>query len=342
MTVIHGGDIYRNCIKLDFSVNVNPLGTPEAVKLALHAAALLCDRYPDPSVEALKKAVAAMQEVPEEFLLFGNGASELFMAIMHGIKPKKTVVPVPSFYGYEHAAEAAGGEVIYYGMRREDGFSLTQDFYSVLTEDVELLFLANPNNPTGKLMHKEEIIRILEYCRDRGIYVALDECFIEFGGSRHSMMSRIGQFEHLILVRAFTKLFAIPGVRLGYLTCSDGGLLRRIERQLPEWNISLFAQEAGLVCAGQTDFVRKAAGYIRKEREFLAKGLAEKGYTVFPSSANFLLIHREENRSGALYDKLLAKGILVRDCGNFRGLGDGYYRIAVKKREENEVLLNEL
>lgn len=342
MTVIHGGDIYRNCIKLDFSVNVNPLGTPEAVKTALHAAALLCDRYPDPSVEALKKAVAAMQAVPEESLLFGNGASELFMAIMHGIKPKKTVVPVPSFYGYEHAVEAAGGKVIYYEMRREDGFSLTQDFYSVLTEDVELLFLANPNNPTGKLMHKEEIIRILEYCRDRGIYVALDECFIEFGGSRHSMMSRIGQFEHLILVRAFTKLFAIPGVRLGYLTCSDGGLLRRIERQLPEWNISIFAQEAGRVCAGQTDFVRKAAGYIRKEREFLAKGLAEKGYTVFPSSANFLLIHREENRSGALYDKLLAKGILVRDCGNFRGLGDGYYRIAVRKREENEVLLNEL
>lgn len=342
MTVIHGGDIYRNYVKLDFSVNVNPLGTPEAVKTALHAAALLCDRYPDPSVEALKKAVAAMQEVPEESLLFGNGASELFMAIVHGVKPKKTVVPVPSFYGYEHAVEAAGGEVIYYEMMRDAGFSLTQDFYSVLTEDVELLFLANPNNPTGKLMRKEEIIRILEYCRDRGIYVVLDECFIEFGGSRHSMMSKIGQFDHLILVRAFTKLFAIPGVRLGYLACSDGVLLRRIERQLPEWNISIFAQEAGRVCAGQTDFVRKTAGYIRKEREFLAKGLAEKGYTVFPSSANFLLIHWEENRSGALYDKLLAKGILVRDCGNFRGLGDGYYRIAVKKREENEVLLNEL
>lgn len=348
MAMIHGGDIYRNYVKSDFSVNINPLGIPEEVKTALYNAVAMCGRYPDPEAEALKRAVAAMLAVPEEYLLFGNGASELFMAIVHAIKPKKTVIPVPSFYGYEYAAEAVGGEIIYYEMRREDAFGLTQDFYSVLTEDVELLFLANPNNPTGKLQRKEELIRILEYCKDWGIYVVLDECFIEFCGRKTSMISECARFDNLILVRAFTKIFSIPGVRLGYLACSDSTLLRRIKRQLPEWNLSVFAQEAGRVCAGQADFIAETESYIRREREYLVSGLRDKGYTVYPSEANFVLICREEalheewreEPHEKLYDKLLTKGILIRDCENFRGLGRGYYRIAVKSRAENDILLN--
>ncbi|MDE7133133.1 MAG: aminotransferase class I/II-fold pyridoxal phosphate-dependent enzyme, partial [Lachnospiraceae bacterium] len=219
MAMIHGGDIYRNYVKSDFSVNINPLGIPEAVKEAICNAVAMCGRYPDPEAEALRRAVVAMLAVPEEYLLFGNGASELFMAIVHAIKPKKTVIPVPSFYGYEYAAGAVGGEIIYYEMRREDAFGLTQDFYSVLSKDVELTFLANPNNPTGKLMSKEAVVKILEYCKDRGIYVVLDECFIEFCGRKTSMISESARFDNLILVRAFTKIFSIPGVRLGYLVC---------------------------------------------------------------------------------------------------------------------------
>ena len=354
MTGIHGGDIYKNRVKLDFSINVNPFGMPDTVKQALYDAVLMCGRYPDMESEALKTAVADMLAVPEENLLFGNGASELFMAVIHGIRPKKTVIPVPSFYGYEYAASAVDGEVIYYEMRREDAFCLTKDFYSVLTEDVELLFLANPNNPTGHLMGRDEIIKVLEYCQDRGIYVVLDECFIEFSGREASVISESRRFDNLILVRAFTKIFSIPGVRLGYLVCSDGALRRKIERQLPEWNISVFAQEAGCACAEQTDFVFRTESYIREEREYLAERLKEKGYTVFPSEANFILICCEETLCGEpdeaspqkphgkLYDKLLTKGILIRDCGNFRGLCSGYYRIAVKSREENEILLKEL
>ncbi len=342
MTNIHGGDIYRNHIKYDFSINTNPLGTPSAVKQALHEAVLLGDRYPDSQAESLKRAVSAMLAVPEENLLFGNGASELFMAVAHAVRPKKTVIPVPSFYGYEHAVAAVDEEnhgTIFYEMRREDDFCLTKDFYAALTEDVELLFLANPNNPTGHLMSREEMISILEYCRDRGIYVVLDECFIEFGGSKASVITESGHFDNLILVRAFTKIFSIPGVRLGYLVCSNSGLLRKIERQLPEWNLSVFAQEAGRVCAGQAEFVTRTESYIKKEREYLVEKLKEKGYTVFLSEANFILIYCEETK---LYDKLLAKEILIRDCWNFRGLGTGYYRLAVRSREENEILLKEL
>ena len=221
MKGIHGGDIYRNDVKLDFSLNVNPLGIPEAVKTALYEEVANCDKYPDITADRLKKAVSEMLAVPKEYVLFGNGASELFIAIIHGITPKKTVIPVPSFYGYEYAAKAEGGQIVYYETKKENDFCLQSDFLSVLTEEVTLLFLANPNNPTGNLMSRKELIKVLDHCRDKGIYVVLDECFIEFCERGCSMLQEIERFSNLILVRAFTKIFAIPGVRLGYLVCSN-------------------------------------------------------------------------------------------------------------------------
>ncbi|MCM1136447.1 MAG: aminotransferase class I/II-fold pyridoxal phosphate-dependent enzyme [Clostridium sp.] len=338
MKEIHGGDVYRNHVKMDFSVNINPLGPPESVKKALHKAVADCNRYPDIMQEQLKKAVGAMLNVPEEALLFGNGASELLMACAQGIKPKRTVIPVPSFYGYEYAAEAAGGEIIYYKTRSEEGFCPGEDFFETLTKGTELVFLANPGNPSGKIISREYLKRLLSYCRERGIFVILDECFIEFCTGNNSMLEEVRQFENLLLVRAFTKIFAIPGVRLGYLICSNGPLLEKIGRQLPEWNLSCFAQAAGQVCAVEKAYLNKTADYVAGERKFLTDGLKRRGIAVVSGEANFLLVYSSEE----LYEKLLSKGILIRDCGNFRGLSKGFYRIAVKSRKENEALLGAL
>lgn len=338
MRGIHGGDIYRNHVELDFSVNTNPLGVPKEIKSALYDAVGSCVLYPDIEAGKLKKAVSEMLSVPEEYLLFGNGASELFMAVVHGIKPRKTVIPVPSFYGYEYAAGAMGGEIIYYGVKQENTFSMLEDMKVLLKEGTDLLFLANPNNPTAKLIEKKALINFLLHCKERGIPVVLDECFIEFCGREFSLISEIERFDNLILIRAFTKIFSIPGVRLGYLVCSDPTLLGKIKSQLPEWNLSVFAQAAGCVCAKQTDFIKKTVEYVKKEREFLEEGLRELGFCVYPSAANFILFYSEK----PLYEKLLKKGILIRDCADFRGLCRGYYRIAVKNRNENETLLREM
>lgn len=335
MTGIHGGDIYRNHVKMDYSVNVNPLGIPDAVRAALHEAVESCDQYPDIAAEKLKAAVSRMLSVPKENLLFGNGASELFMALIHGLRPKRTVIPVPSFYGYEYAAGAAEGEVIYYAAAEEDQFELTEDFLSVLTEDVDLLFLANPNNPTGCLMSREYLSRLLCHCREKEIEVVLDECFIEFCGEEYSMLQAVDAFPNLILVRAFTKIFAVPGVRLGCLVCGNQSLSDKIGRQLPEWNVSCFAQAAGYACTGQTAYIKETVRYIEQERAFLEEGLKQQGLKVFTSKANFLLL----DCAYPLYDRLLEMGILIRDCENFRGLSKGFYRIAVKSRKENEAFL---
>lgn len=338
MKRIHGGDIYRNHVKTDFSVNINPFGVPDAVEAALYAAVESCTEYPDISTDKLKKAFKGMLNIPEEYLLFGNGASELFMAIVHGIRPKKIVIPVPSFYGYEYAAQAVDGEIIFYETKKENGFCLEEDIFYMLTEDVDLLFLANPNNPTGSLISKEYMKEILYYCRKRNIYVVLDECFIEFCGKEYSMLREIEVFDNIIVVRALTKIFAIPGVRLGYLICSNRTLFEKIKKQLPEWNISTFAQTAGCVCATQEAFVKKTEDFIKKERLFLEEGLKQQGFFVFPSETNFILFYSEKS----LYDQLLEKGILIRDCKNFRGLSEGFYRIAVKNRNENENLLKRI
>mgnify|MGYP004463740765 FL=1 len=333
----HGGDIYRNPVKLDFSVNINPLGIPERVQKALIQAVSECMHYPDMEAEALIQAVGRMTGVPAEYIVCGNGASELFVAVMHALSPKKILIPVPSFLGYEKAAATSGAEVRYYHMSEENGFSPDDAIFKELADGVDFLFLANPNNPTGSRVKPELLERIIAFCRDSGITVVLDECFIEFtdGWEARTFFKRTGEFKNLIVVRAFTKIFAIPGVRLGYLVCENKAVRERIKDQLPEWNLSVFAQRAGVAAAGEEDYRRKTVTFLNEERSYLVTQLEKLGIRVFPGAADFLLLYSEL----PLYGKLLKQGILIRDCSNFRGLKVGYYRIAVKTRGENDRLI---
>lgn len=334
MQSAHGGDIYRNQVNMDFSVNVNPFGIPKGVEAALHDAVKSCTGYPDPAAEALKDKLAKALSVPKDFLLFGNGASELLMAAVHALKPQKILIPVPSFSGYEYAAEAVSAKTLFFPLREEEAFAFTDDFFHALTEDVDLLFLANPNNPTGRVILPDRLLRILQLCRERHITVVLDECFLAFCQGAKSALPLLMQYPNLLLLCAFTKIFAIPGVRLGYLLSADSDMINRIGGQLPEWNLSLLAQEAGIACMGETEYLQKTAEYIKQERAYLEEALRGLGIRVFPGDANFLLLYTE----APLYELLLQRKILIRDCESFRGLKKGYYRIAVKTRAENEML----
>lgn len=338
MKGIHGGDIYRNHVYIDFSVNINPLGIPDEVEAVLHKAVKRCSQYPDIVSERLKKAVSSALTVNEEYMLFGNGASELFLGIVHAVSPRKIIIPIPSFYGYEYASEAAGSDIVYYPLKGYLSYLPDDGLLELLTEEIDILFIANPNNPTGKLMPKEYLRKLLNRCKEKDILVVLDECFIEFCGNEFSMITEIKEYDNLLLVRAFTKIYAIPGVRLGYLVCSSPSLLERIRKHLPEWNISVFAEEAGIMCMDQLEFAARTVEYVREERKFLLDGLSKLELKTFPTEANFILVYSKK----PLYEELLKRGILIRSCENFRGLLRGYYRIAVKTRQENEILLKVL
>lgn len=330
----HGGDIYRNQIRLDFSVNTNPLGMPDPVKEALHQSVEEAENYPDIRAQALSAAVAEQLQVRKEQLVFGNGASELFHAVLHAIKPSKILIPVPSFLGYEEAAKAIDCEVIFYEMKKEENFCLTDRILDVLDENISLVFLANPNNPVGNLVEPELIFQIVEKCRQCDITLVLDECFMELTGKEqtYSFLKRLDEFPNVVVIRAFTKLYAIPGVRLGYLVC-EKNLAEKIRLQLPEWNLSVFAQRAGVAAIKEQEYIARAVVCIQTQRQFLLEELQAAGCSVFDSDADYLLFYSEM----PLYELFLQRGILIRDCSNCRGLQRGYYRIAVKSEEQNRM-----
>lgn len=339
MENIHGGDIYNNKVNMDFSVNINPLGIPNSVKQSMNESINKCDCYPDIHCSELKSQVSKMLaenncKVKQDNILFGNGASELFMAIVHAIKPKNAVIPVPSFYGYDYALNAVDCNKNYCYIDLDKGLNTTQ-LINELSDDTDIIFIANPNNPTGQLLDLKEVTKILDYCFLKKIYVVIDECFIDFCETAESAIKLIIQYNNLIVVRAFTKIYAIPGVRLGYLVCGNNNLVKKIQKNLPEWNVSVIAQSAGIACIKEEKYLCETKKYVSAQRKMLTEGLVNFGFKVFDSGAVFILFYSKKE----LYKPLLKKGILIRDCSNYKGLSEGFYRIAVKSEAENIKLL---
>ena len=368
MAGIHGGDVYRNKIEYDFSVSINPLGCPKEITEALKNAAEKVMQYPDPLQEQVRKALAeylnsatgvrpevksgtevqvsheteTIPNVTSENIICGNGASELFTAIVNAVRPRKALLIEPTFAGYEHAL-ANRVDIRRHYLTEENGFALSATVLNDITDDVDLVFLCSPNTPTGRLVDPELIRKILNRCRECGAYLVLDECFMELSTGSDAGAPLIAP--NLIIVKAFTKLFAIPGVRFGY-AIAQPQTIEAIKAQLPEWNISVFAEAAAQEGCRllTTDFLKATRDTITEERAYLAKELSALGYTVFPSDANYLLFRTQKESGGAstLYDALLSRGILIRDCNNFRGLYKGHYRIAVLGHKSNEILITNL
>ena len=341
---MHGGDIYRNNIHYDFSVNINPLGVPSEVQWVLTEAGLHANKYPDILHENLAKDTAKIFAVPEDSLVFGNGASEIIMALCHALMPKKAMLLAPCFLGYEHCIKGAANDckILYHQLPKENDFELDEGILEFITsERPEVLFLTNPNNPNGLLIDKGLLKHIIYTCEQVSTTVVLDECFISLTGREKelSFAYDISGHKSLIVLRAFTKSFAIPGVRLGYAICSKASMAEKIRMHLPEWNISIFAQMAGAECLKHRDYVDNAAELIKEEKRFLAEKLTDLGFKVYKSDANFILF---ESKLLDLDRELINYSILIRDCSDFEGLQKGFYRIAVRQHNENEGLISAL
>ena len=348
---MHGGNIYGNEIEYDFSVNLNPLGPPDAVREALAEALNHVEEYPDPEYRELRRALANYWRLAEEQLVLGNGASELIPGIIRALAPKTCMVTAPCYSGYETALKAAAPSCRIHRifLREEDDFTLPENICREIAHvKPDLLILTNPNNPNGKRISANRLREIAGACRGAGTVLLMDECFLALsGGDVDSLIHRIGEegMPPTVVLRAFTKTFAIPGVRLGYAVCS-GSLATRIQRELPEWNLSVFAQYAGLaaleaaapetVTTGTSGYMAASVEMIAQEREYLTAELKKLGLRVFPSDANYILF---QSRDRELHRKLLDKGILIRDCRDYHGLTAGFYRAAVRTRRENTALL---
>lgn len=342
---MHGGNIYGNEIEYDFSVNLNPLGPPKSVRDALAAALNHVEEYPDPEYRELRRGLANYWQLAEEQLVPGNGASELIPVIIRTLSPKSCMVTAPCYSGYETALNAAAPSCRIHRipLRAEDDFTLPENICQEIAHvKPNLLILTNPNNPNGKRISANRLREIVDACRTAGTVLLVDECFLALSGGDEDSLIHCIRSEALpaVVLRAFTKTFAIPGVRLGYAVCS-APTAERIRRELPEWNLSVFAQYAGraaleAAAGGTSGYLAASVEVIAREREFLSEELEKLGFRVFPSDANYILF---QSRDRELHQKLLDKGILIRDCRDYHGLTAGFYRTAVRTHRENTVLL---
>ena len=338
----HGGDIYRNKVNIDFSVNLNPMGTPAEVVQGVEAALNNATVYPDIRQERIRGTIADYEGMSFRQVFAGSGASELIMALVRAVGPKTALLYEPCFSGYEHALKAQGAEIKRHLLKKENGFAIMSEDVRALTDDVDMVFICNPGNPSGAVLDKEVLTQILDRAKEKETFVCLDESFLALSDKGEQMepgaqKALINKYRNLAVVRSLTKVFALPGIRMGYLLSGEQNI-ERVRAQLPEWNLSAIAEgamEAGIEVLKRGLFIQKSIAGIKHERQFLTEKLTELGMEVFPSDTCFILFEGPEG----LCEKLLARGILIRNCSSFSGLSGRYYRIAVRDHEDNRALL---
>lgn len=325
---------------LDFSANVSPLGVPSSVVKAITDAAEEADKYPDPLCRDLSDQIASYEGVPSEDVICGNGAADIIFRFAAYMKGKRCLVTAPTFSEYETALTANGCEVKRYRLLEENGFRVDRGFLAEITDDIDIVFLCEPNNPTGVTSGREFLMEALSTCEKHDAVLVIDECFNEFIDDPQSqtMKKALDSTRNLLILKAFTKVFAMAGVRLGYGLCSNREIIEGIRRSGQPWAVSGLAQAAGIAALKEPEYVTRLSKMVKRERAFLFEGLTDLGLTVIPGEANYLLF----KAPGDLEQKMREKGILIRDCSNYPGLGDGWFRTAVRTREDNEILLEKM
>ncbi len=334
---IHGGNIYQYKQILDFSANLNPLGMPESVRRAAVSGVGRAEHYPEPDCAKLRERIGSSLGVGPDQVIFGNGATEIVFLAAAAMRPRRALLFAPTYAEYEEAFTAYGCECRYYLLREENGFLPGEDFREQITPELDLIVICNPNNPTGGLLTRGFISGVLERCRETGSMLFLDESFMELTGNKEeSSAEPFLPSRHLFLLKSMTKTYAMAGLRLGYGASGNRELIDRMYQYKPSWNVSLPAQEAGEAAVSETGYLKQSLRYIERERQFLLEALEEFPVRVYEGAANYLFFSCGRTD---LKEACLRHGVLLRDCGNYRGLAAGYYRIAVRTHEENRRLV---
>lgn len=350
----HGGNIYEASRLtgdnmgefVDFSANINPRGVPESVYQAIQAQLPYIIHYPDAQASALKGSISTYYGVDQERIVAGNGAVELLYILCHIIKPRRVAIPAPTFSEYERAARAAGAEIEYIYMRADDNFALNTEAVLEGLSKADLLFLGNPNNPTGNLITNSELEIFIAAAQEQQKFIIVDESFMDFiaNDNDYSCRSFLKRYDNLIIVQSMTKFYAIPGLRLGFMFASPS-LCRTLHQAKDPWNVNSLAQAAGVAALNDVKYQYQSRLFMERERDYLFNQITSiKGCKPFRPSVNYILVDVAGTGipSYNLRSELLAQGILIRDCSNYPGLSSAYIRVAVKTPELNELLVSAL
>lgn len=342
----HGGDVY-SCKGevLDFSSNINPLGVPASFREALWEQMDDFTRYPDLQYRALRKSFADYLSFDQpDMIIPGNGAVEIIFKGIMALDIDALVNLSPTFSEYAHAASQKGIQIVDINAYDEDYQHLDLDHVLTLIQPKSLVVLCNPNNPTGTMVEKEEICALAGALKENECYLLIDEAFIEFtdGYPQNSMVSELARFPNVLIIRAATKFFGMPGIRLGFGITRNTALVQGIKAQLEPWNVNAAAVIAGCIVYQDQEYIAASRLWIQQERKFLFDRLQEiPGLTVYSSQVNYHLVRMNKEKIDAwkLKELLLEKGILIRSPDGFHHLSPYHFRLAVKDRVSNEKML---
>jgi threonine-phosphate decarboxylase len=341
----HGGDIYtegkfKGIELLDYSSNINFLGVPKSFTENVYKVIenIIC--YPDLKYREAKFHIKQYLkvEIEEENIILGNGAAEIINLAIRALK--KPCIVVPSFSEYETTARNYSEEIVFCNLNED----FTYNYKYIMEKMVycDGLVIANPNNPNGGVIDKKSFEEILYYCEEHNKKIIIDEAFVEFASNdNQSFIDSCVNFKCLFIIRAFTKFFAMPGIRFGYGVSSDVEFIEKLSKFQIPWNINSFAEVAIKTVLKDTEYINNSKVIIKKEREYFYLKLKEIKFIdkVFESHGNFLLLKLKEASGEDIFNYCLSKGLLLRRCRNFRGLDDSFIRLAVKSREDNDKLL---
>lgn len=362
-TDFHGGNIYKifrekNIDKiLDYSSNINPYGLAENLKKEIFEKLFVLERYPDPDYIELREKIAEKNNLNIENIIVGNGATEIIFLFMKILSPKKVLIVSPTFGEYERAIKAAtlandSLEINYFELKEAENFVLNvKNLETELENNYDLLILCNPNNPTGQFLKLKKLEEILKICEQKNTKLFVDEAFVEFveDWENESIINSKENKENLFVIRAFTKFFAIPGLRLGYGICFNNNLLKKMLEKKEPWSVNNIADLAGKTVLDDENYIQKTKEWIKDQKKYMYENLNKiEGLRAYKTEVNFILLKIEDNllKKGLdvknLRKKMLEKGILIRDASNFIYLDKHYFRLAIKDKLNNEKVIETL
>ncbi|WP_170885526.1 threonine-phosphate decarboxylase CobD [Bacillus alkalicellulosilyticus] len=327
--------------KIDFSVNTNPLGPPKFIEEEWSSFQRLVTHYPDPSSKRLKQKIASQNSIKSNQVIIGNGAAELIYLVTSLFQKKKVLLVEPTFSEYREASETFECQIESFFVQQSDGWLIDSEKLASRLQEVDLLFICNPNNPTGVMYKREVVTEIVAQAAMVGTTVVIDEAFYDFSIEQQSVATLVHTYSNCIIIRSLTKMYAIAGLRLGYAIASPS-IIDALEKRQHPWNVNGLALVIGERCLLEYDFVRTTVQYVAKERKRCTEFLINEGYDISPSAVNYYLLKEsgEEKDLQPFMTFLIERGIIPRHTYYFSSLDGKYLRLAVKTKEENDQLLS--
>ncbi len=349
----HGSDLEKiekkyNIKKEDiisFSSNVNPLGISFKLKTSLSSHIDAITSYPDREYTDLRKAIGAYVDTDYKNILVGNGSTELISVLIQMKRPKKALILGPTYSEYEREITINGGRCHYFRLKEEDNFQL--DFSALqteLTKDVDLLVLCNPNNPTSSYISQKDLRKMLDICKEKDIFVMVDETYVEFATNPESVTSipLTEYYNNIIILRGISKFFAAPGLRLGYAICGNQDLIQEINHKKNPWTINSLAAIAGEIMFSDEEYIQETRALISKERERICNTLSQcSSLKLYPCNSNFVLVRilDETVTADDIFDAAIRKGLMIRNCSTFPFLDNQYFRFCFMMPDKNDALI---